>query len=264
MTKRIPFGLAAIAALMSVPLAQPQDPAKAVRLNFEVVSIRPSKPDSPGGGIKPLPGGNGYTAQNIPVKLMFSLMYKVPMRQIAGGPDWLNTDRYDIEARADRAYSVDDLHIMFQNLLADRFNLKFHKETKEGNVYALTLDKSGLKMKPNLSEQDFNIPITPGGNNVFVGKRVPMPYLCWFLGQQLQRDERPVVDLTGLDKNYDFTLSFAPVLPPDVSREDLPQELRDRPSIFDAVTEQLGLKLQAQRGPVEHYVIDHVEKPSEN
>jgi uncharacterized protein (TIGR03435 family) len=153
---------------------------------------------------------------------------------------------------------------MFQNLLADRFNLKFHKETREGPVYALMLDKSGSKMKINESDQDFKIPITPGPDNVFVGRRVPMQYLCWFLGQQLQTEERPVIDRTGLDKNYDFTLSFAPELPLNVPKENLPPGLLDRPSIFDALKDQLGLKLQAQKGPVEYYVIDHLEKPSGN
>ena len=92
---------------------------------------------------------------------MISLMYKVPGRQITGGPDWLNNQSYDIEAKADHAYSIDDLHVMFQNLLADRFNLKFHKEVREGPVYALVLDKSGPKLKVNDSPQDFKIPFSP-------------------------------------------------------------------------------------------------------
>jgi len=154
--------------------------------------------------------------------------------------------------------------VMFQNLLADRFNLKLHKEIKEGPVYALTVDKSGLKMKLNESEQDYAIPITFGENNVFIGKRVSMQYLSWWLGQQLQRDQRPVIDKTGLDKNYDFTLSFAPELPPDVPKENLPPGLLDRPTLFDALKDQLGLKLQAEPGPVDYYVIDHIDKPSEN
>jgi uncharacterized protein (TIGR03435 family) len=100
----------------------------------------------------------------------------------------------------------------------------------------------------------------PGPGNVFIGTRVPMQYLCWFLSQQLTSEERPVIDKTGLDKWYDFTLSFLP----DIPKEDLPPSLLDRPSLFDALKEQLGLKLQAEKGPVEYYVIDHVDKPSEN
>ncbi len=211
-----------------------------------------------------MPGGNGYLVQNMSVKIMISLMYKVPMRQITGGPDWLDSDHYDIEAKADRPYSIDDLHVMFQNLLADRFNLKFYKDIKEGPVYALMVDKPGVKMKVNRNEQDFKIPIMPGPGNVFVGTRVPMQYLCWFLGQMLQSEERPVINKTGLDNNYDFTLSFAPELPPNFQKENLPPGLLDRPSLFDAVKEQLGLKLEPEKGPVEYYAIDHLEKPSAN
>jgi uncharacterized protein (TIGR03435 family) len=234
------------------------------RLTFDVASIKPSQP---GGGIytiKPLPGGSGYTAQNAPFKLMIALMYKVPMRQIIGGPDWIDTDRFDVEARADQPYSVDDLHVMFQNLLADRFNLKFHKEIKEGPVYALSVDKSGLKMKADGTGQALGIPIVPATGGGFSGTRVPIQYLCWWLGQQLQNDGRPVIDETGLDQSYDFTLSFAPQLPPNVSRDSLPPEIQNLPSIFDALKQQLGLKLEAKKGPVEYFVIDHVDKPSAN
>jgi len=241
------------------------EPTMPSRLTFEVASIKPSPPDNNGiFTIKPLPGGTGYTAQNAPVKLMISLMYKVPMRQIVGGPDWINTEPYDVEARADGPHSVDDLHVMYQNLLADRFHLKFHKETREGPVYALTVDKSGLRMKPNGTGQAMGIPIVPATGGGFKGTQVPMQYLSYWLGQQLQYDGRPVVDETGLSASYDFTLSFAPQLPPNVSRDALPPELQQLPSIFDAVKQQLGLKLEAAKGPVEYFVIDHIEKPSAN
>jgi uncharacterized protein (TIGR03435 family) len=255
------FGTVFCLMFASVALGEPTTP----RLTFDVASIKPSQ--SVAGalfGIKPLPGGSGYTAQNVPVKLMIALMYKVPMRQILGGPDWINSDRFDIEARADHPYSVDDLHVMFQNLLADRFNLKFHKETKEGAVYALSVDKSGLKMKADGTGQALGVPIVPGTAGGFNGTRVSMQYLSWWLGQQLQNDGRPVVDQTGLDQSYDFTLSFLPQLPPNVSRDSLPPELQNLPSIFDALKQQLGLKLEPQKGPIEYYVIDNVEKPSAN
>jgi uncharacterized protein (TIGR03435 family) len=246
-----------LAFAIALPAAAQNAPA---RLTFDVASIHPSDPTAVNGMIKALPQGTGYTARNIPLKLMMSLMYRVPMRQISGGPDWIATDRYDVEAKSDHAYSLDDLHTMFQNLLADRFNLKFHKETKEGPVYALTLDTPGSKMKVNTSPQNFDIPITFDPNGHAVGVRVPMPYLSWWLGQQLQIDQRPVVDMTGLTGNYDFKLAFAPVRPPDAP----PAEGETQPSIFDAVKEQLGLKLQPQKGPVDYYVIDHIERPSAN
>jgi uncharacterized protein (TIGR03435 family) len=119
-------------------------------------------------------------------------------------------------------------------------------------------------MKLNETAQDFEIPIKGGRDGVITGTRVPMQYFSWWLGQVLQRDERPVIDKTGLDKVYDFTLSFAPDLPPGVNKDNLPPGLLDRPNIFDALKQQLGLKLEAQKGPVEFYVIDHVEKPAAN
>jgi uncharacterized protein (TIGR03435 family) len=255
--------IAAAALWLLNPSAAFGVPTSPARTTFDVAAIKPGQP----GGIytiKPLPGGNGYTAQNAPVKLMISLMYKVPMRQIVGGPDWIDTDAFDVEARADGSYSIDDLHIMFQNLLADRFHLKFHKETREGPVYALRVDKSGLKMKADGTGQAMSIPVVPVGGGGFKGTQVPMKYLSWWLGQQLQSDGRPVVDETGLSESYDFTLTFAPQLPPNVSRDRLPQELQELPSIFDAVKQQLGLRLEATKGPVDTLVIDHIEKPSEN
>jgi len=253
------FLLLAAFILPSALVAQAPDS----RLAFDVASIRPSKPDAQGGFIKALPGGHGYSAQNVTVKLMISLMYKVPMRQIHGGPDWINEDRYDVEARVDGAYSLDDLHAMYRNLLADRFHLQLHNETHEGNVYALTVDPSGLKMKLNASPEDYQVPMQ-GPPAQAVGKRVPMNYLCWYIGQVLQNDARPCVDLTGLTGNYDFTLSFIPLLPTGTSADVLPPEYKDLPDIFTALKVQLGLKLTAQKGPVEDLIIDHIDKPTEN
>ena len=246
----------------SAALGQVTGPASA--LTFEVAAIHPSKLDGLTGGIKALPRGTGYTAQNVPVKLMISLMYKIPMRQILGGPEWLNSERFDVEAKTDgTSYPLSYLQTMYKNLLAERFGFKFHMETKEGKVYALKLDPAGLKMTPNTTPQDYNIPVNFNPDGV-QGVRVPMSYLCWFLGQTLQNDARPVVNLTGLDGNYDFTLTFAPVLPPAVSSENLPREVQDRPSIFDAIKQQLGLTLTPERGPVKYLVIDHIEKPLGN
>jgi uncharacterized protein (TIGR03435 family) len=251
-------GLWAIGLLIA-PLVHGQE-----RLTFEVASIKPSKPGGRGYIIKPLPGGQTYLAERIQVKHVISLMYKIPESQISGGPDWIETDFYDIDAKAARPSSLDDLHIMFQNLLADEFNFKFHKEIKVGSVYALMVDKSGLKMKVNKTEQDFKIPITEGARGgAATGTRVPMSYLCWWLSELLQREERPVIDKTGLNENYDFTLSFAPELPPDAPK-DMPPIISDRPRIFDALKAQLGLKLEQQKGPLEYYLIDHVERPAAN
>jgi uncharacterized protein (TIGR03435 family) len=193
-------------------------------------------------------------------------MYNVPWGRITGGPDWLDTDYYDIEAKADHSYRPDDLQTMFRNLLADRFQLKVHKEIREGPVYVLTVDKSGSKLKVDESPVDDLtwIPHRSLGNHVTVWESASMASFCRWLGPALQSEELPVIDKTGLDKNYDFTLAFLPELPANFDKEKLPPAFRDLPSIFDALQEQLGLRLQRQKGPIEYYVVDHVERPAEN
>lgn len=250
--------------LLFLALAVGQDKP---RLTFEVASIKPFKPGDPGRGIKPMSAGQGYIAEGASVRLMISLMYRMPIAKVTGGPAWLDSDRWNVEAKADKSYNTDDLHTMFQNLLADEFKLKFHKEVKEGPVYALMVDKGGTKMKVNGSPQDYEIPIMGGRGRgaPLVGKRVPMEYLCYWLGSNaLGPESRPVIDKTGLTGNYDFTLAFLPELPPGFDRANLPQELLDRPNLFDALRQQLGLRLEPQKGPVTYYVIDSVEKPAEN
>jgi uncharacterized protein (TIGR03435 family) len=240
-------------------LAQTPSP----RLTFDVVSIHPADPNATSGRIKPIPGDHGYTATNIPVGLMIALMFKIPARQIEGGPEWINTERFDVEARSDGPHSIDDLHTMYQNLLVDRFGLRFHHDIREGNIYALTIDPSGLKLKPNTSPENDKIPVN-GGPARTTGIRVPMIYLTWLLSQVLQNDGRPVVDQTGLTGNYDFVLSYRPILPPDAPADALPLEDRDLPTLFDALRTQLGLRLTPTRGPVDHLVIDHIDKPTPN
>jgi len=195
---------------------------------------------------------------------MIAFMYRIPARQIIGGPRWLEDDRYDVEAKADKKYIVDDLNTMYQNLLADRFHLKFHIETKEANAYVLTMDKSGSKMKVSDQPSNYDLPINFSGLGAMNGTRVPMPYFCWMLGQLLQGDERPVVDMTGLTGLYDFHLTFLPPGLPQQQLDQLPAEARERPSLFDALKEQLGLKLTARKGPVQYFVIDHIDRPTEN
>jgi uncharacterized protein (TIGR03435 family) len=237
---------------------------KTERLTFEVSRIKPTPAGAQGGQISPLPGGQTYEARGATVKLMMSLMYKIPMGKISGGPAWFENDRWDIDAKAAHASSLDDLHVMFQNLLADEFKLKFHKEVKEGPVYALVMDKGGSKMKVNTTEDAFKIPMR-GDRGVTTGTRVPMEYFSWWLGTApLARDGRPVIDKTGLTGFYDFTLAFLPDLPPGFDQKELPPGMAERPDLFTALKEQLGLRLEAQKGPVNYYVIDSVEKPAEN
>jgi len=125
----------------------------------------------------------------------------------------------------------------------------------------LTVDKGGSKLKLSQAQEPFDIPIKPAGSGKMIGTRVPMSYLCWVLSQFLNT---PVMDRTGLERFYDFTLEWTP---PSPSRTGDPQPggpSTEGPSIFTALREDLGLKLESGKAAAEVLVIDHVERPSEN
>ena len=124
------MGVAAIGVMSAFQSVQSQS-GKTAPLAFEVASVKPSKPGERGGGIRPLPGGQTYVATNVPLRLMIKLMYKITDSQR------INTDLYDIQAKADRPSNLDDLHVMFQTRLADRFKLEFHRETRELPAFVL-------------------------------------------------------------------------------------------------------------------------------
>ncbi len=252
----------------SAAFAQELDvaPEGATRLTFDVISIRPSKGPSLGlpCNSQPNDGLNGYHARCQSLKTMIAFMYKIPERQVNGIPAGLADETFDVEAKTDKVYSIDELHTMFQNMLVDRFGLRFHIEKRVGNIYALTIDKAGLKIKENTDPDDPQKPRFQGNWTSFIATRVAMSQLCWQLALLLRNDERPVINMTGLTGNYDYKLEFQPELSPSADRSQLPPGFFDRPTIPTAVREQLGLKLTAQKGPVTLMVVDHVEKPSEN
>lgn len=265
--RRWSYILALSAGLFSLSLVRGQD--SPARLTFDVASVKltTQKLFENKSSIQPLPAGEGFSTRNAPVRLLISAMYNVPRQQITGGPDWLDADGYDIEAKADHSYRLDELRIMFQNLLADRFKLRFHKETKEGPVYVLTVDKSGSKLKVNVSPADSDpnwSPLRSTKGYVNVWERVSIAYFCRWLRGALQSQTLPIIDKTRLDKNYDFSLAYLPEFPPNFDKETLPPAYRDLPSLIDALPQQLGLSLQRQKGPIEYYVIDHVQRPTGN
>ena len=130
-------------------------------------------------------------------------MYRITDSQIAGGPDWIDTEHYDIDAKAERPYTLEELHEMFRMLLADRFQLRYHHETREILAYVLTVGNSGTKLKHSESQDIFDVPIKPDGPARVVGARVPMSYLSWYLSYRVGR---PVVDGTALNGFYDQPL----------------------------------------------------------
>ena len=209
-----------------------------------------------------------YIANNCSIKTMITVAYRVKPDQIVGGPSWLTTDLYDMEAKAEKPSTGDELHVMLLNLLAERMQLKYHREKKDMKMYALTVSKDGSKLTPH-EAQNAHDPWIEFAQEKFLHLKatataVPMDYVAFRLGDFL---ELPVVDLTGLKGGYDFTLSYTRELPPgfpEGGRINGEEPDTSGPTIFDAVKQQLGLELKAQRGPVEVIVIDHADKPAAN
>jgi uncharacterized protein (TIGR03435 family) len=233
---------------------------------FDVASIRPSAPDEKGGWVRFPPGGR-FEVHNAQLIFAIEQVYGVKDYQIVGAPKWIvdwNTARFNIEAKAEGVTSQDQLRSMAQNLLADRFQLKLHRETRDLPVYVLTPGKNGVKFKVT-SDNDWPIrsgyvePVAPGwlqGANITMDKFVSMlsPY-----------NGRPILDRTDYTKAFTFKLQWAvEERPGRGGSEGDAQPDMARPSLFTALQEQMGLKLVAQKAPVEVLVIDRVERPSEN
>ena len=229
-------------------------------LEFEVASVKTNKTGQRQGGITAI-GGGRFRATNIPFKILLATAYDVNFEQISGGPDWLDSERYDVEAKPDRLATSQQIHLMLQKLLADRFGLVLRRETKEMPILSLALDKEIKKIRVHDGpEVDFGIRPGDKGQVVFTG--VSIRRFCLFLSLRLGRT---VVDKTGLAAVYDFELAWAPDEPQrDEVPEGPPQPDPSGASIFTAVRQQLGLKLLSERRPVEFLNITHVERPSGN
>lgn len=292
--------------------------------SFEVASIKPDKSGGFGVALRIAPGGT-FAADNVPLKLLIEEAYNVKDAQISGDPQWVSSEHFNLQAKPDEATAAQmqkmkpeerhqTLMLMLQSLLADRFQLKLSRSTKELLVYALVVAKNG----PTIKKSDFVTPDKPpdallpplpppggggpgpvmraGGPQFKGGIMMMGPGHLNINGAPLERFAdvlsrmlgRTVIDKTGLQGNYEFTLNWTPdanegplmpggpppgfnattggaagsgpggpgpvTAPPDTSG----------PNIFTAIQEQLGLKLESQKGPVELLVIDHVERPSEN
>jgi len=242
------------------PMAADVDPA------FEVATIKPSDPNVPGNWFSVK--GRNYTTHNISLAGLIESAYGVHAKQIVNGPDWFDKDTYDLNAVPDGEGQPSDKqwNTMMQKLLADRFKLTFHHEQRELPVFTLTVGKDGAK---NMAENTGGGPLpslffqgTKGGI-MLPARNATMKDFTGLL-QEVVLD-RPVVDQTGLKGRYDFTLKWAP----DDSQfgGHVPSASDDPsapPSLFTALQEQVGLKLESTRTAVDVLVIDHVEKPSPN
>jgi uncharacterized protein (TIGR03435 family) len=219
---------------------------------FEVASIRRNTGVSSNTQIN-ISGGR-LTITNGSVKTLIRNAYGILAFQLAGEPRWLDNEMYDIAATTGRSgqISPEEFKLLLQNLLADRFRLKVHWETRETSVYALVVAADGPKFQASTAagEPGINTRKGPGAARM-LGTREPISILASNLGNQLGRI---VLDKTGLADVYDWKLDWDPDPTPDSTL----------PSLLTALQEQLGLKLEAQKGPMETLVIDSVERPSLN
>jgi uncharacterized protein (TIGR03435 family) len=278
---------------------------------FEVASVKPHKGDANVFSIMGQPGGR-FTAVNASARMLIRSAFQLQDEQIVGGPDWLGVDRYDIVAKAEEGAAFGPpagqrpgtMLLMLRSLLADRFRLETHKETRELPIYALQVARRDGRLGPGLRPTDVDCSVPPGsrapaapapgaaqrggvppagdrsveasGSRPACGLRVGpgsmtagatrMPQLATTLSNFVGR---LVVDRSGLSGGYDFDLQWTPERPVDplgasAGLFPTPPADADRPSIFTALSEQLGLALQSSKGPVEVLVIDRIERASED
>jgi bla regulator protein blaR1 len=266
-------------------LAQTPKVADTTKLTFEVASVKPHKSDDQRVTMVAQPGGR-FTATNITLPFLIRTAYRLQDDQISGGPDWLASDRFDIVAKAEDSVPPTQLLSMIQTLLADRFKLALHHDTKELPIYALVLARSdgtlGSQLRRNDCVRDDTRRPTPppdatqpppcgsisNGFGRLTLRGTPLAQVLQFLSPAVNR---VVVDRTGLIGNFDLDLTWMPNnLPQRAPGTPADQPIRvngvdvdpNGPSIFTAVQEQLGLKLESTKGPVDVLVIDHVEQPA--
>jgi uncharacterized protein (TIGR03435 family) len=245
------------------------------RPEFAVTSVKPNNSNCcVSGGV----GNGGGGGRDVTLTMLIATAYQIQQFQISGGPSWIHSDRFDVEGKAeDPKADYAQLRLMLQSLLEDRFKLKLHRETQKSSVYELVVGKGGPKIKLAADQEspDVNGPSSPGsprpnrggfrfGPGSMIGNAATLSLFARFLSQRL---DRMVIDKTSLAGRFDIDLLWTPSVgenPFDFGGNPIPPADSLRPSIFGAIQEQLGLKLEPARGPVEVLVIDHVEKPTAN
>jgi uncharacterized protein (TIGR03435 family) len=233
---------------------------------FDVATIRPADTDTKGRYLI-LQGTHRFVGKYYTLKLLIAAAYDLNPREISGGPGWAESDHFDILAvtPGEVRPTHDEQMRMLRNLLSDRFKLSFHREQKVFSIYQLELAGSGPKLKPSTAPPDD----PPALISTVYPQRIVLPArnaTMSDLTSLLQRAvlDRPVVNKTGLSGRYDFDLTWAP----DETQfgGEVPVAPSDAPSppLFTAMQEQLGLRLEATRGPVDALVIDTAERPTAN
>lgn len=223
---------------------------------FEVASIKPSHSSSDESNVDSTKGGR-LTCTNVSLKELIRLAFGVKDYQIQGAPGWIDTDRYDIAAKAASPgnTNIEELKSLLRQLLADRFGMTFHRETRELPMYSLVVGKNGPKLT---QDNDSPFTRTRTGCGHLAGTRVTVDVLATMLSRLLEHD---VLNRTGLLGKFDFKLDWTPDAGPCPAPADAP----DLPSFTAALQEQLGLKLESTKGEAAILIVDHLERrPSEN
>jgi uncharacterized protein (TIGR03435 family) len=239
--------------------------------SYTTVSIKPDKSGLQWQTVTVGPGE--LTVKNETLPMMIQHAYQIEFDQIHGGPDWLNTERYDVRAKVDKSALDDSKNFgqgqgdpeqrrMLQALLADRFKLAVHRETGAIPVYDLVLAENGPKLQQSLpGDAEAQGRVIQAGSGHISGREVPIATLASLLSDQLGRS---VIDKTGLANHYDVTLQWPVSGDREPGVENSSATESSREVIFAAVAEQLGLKLEPHEVPMEILVIDHVERPAQN
>ena len=297
-TLRFVRALFCASALLGVVLAADAQESQPARLTFDVVSVKRSAPA--GGGSIVGDGRGQYQAINVPVRVTLTNAWNLRDHQLVGAPDWLARDRFDIVAKEPEGTFTDEQRrLMMQALLRDRFKLQAHLETREMPLYNLVLHRADGRLGPDLKPTAVNCaalrkeraaggaaPAAPTGPSPNVNERVPCSQRMFFgpqgvtinaSGRTLEQiattlgtyADRTVVNKTGLTGEYDILLKFRPEaggpiggLAPPLSTSADPSS--DLATLRIAAQEQLGLRLESARGPVQVLVIDSISLPAEN
>lgn len=232
--------------------------SSAQRPTFEVATIKPNNQSvkfEHDGKTEFL--GDTLRMQDVSVNTCIELAYHVQDSQISG-PGWLESDKFDITAKADGPEDDATMKLMLQSLLADRFGLKFHREPREMKAIVLTVASGGAKLR--LAKAPDAKPFRENSANGTIAKSMPIGEFADFLSGPLQI---PVVDQTGLTGKYDFAIDFTPYLPDPAKNMDGTRP--DTTSILKAaLNDELGLKMTAGKASVDVLIVDHVEQPSQN
>jgi uncharacterized protein (TIGR03435 family) len=280
----VAFVLCATVVAAQAPPAVPSTPA------FEVASVKPNTSGTLGVRID-LPASDRFTATNVPLRDLIVFAYDVQGLRLVGGPDWIRSERFDIVAKAEQPFPAWSptgppmpLLLMMRTLLAERFGLVVHQETRELPAYALVVAREDRKFGPEITASTLDCenqakagrggppsPSAPGqpacGMMISPGQMLvggaPMSQFATILSNFVQR---VVIDRTQLPGTFDFHLSWTPDRmpqgPPPPGAPALPPVDPNGASLFAALQEQLGLKLESTRAPLDVLVIDRVERPT--